>query len=71
MRSQHMNPLDVPQAFEWLGMMFCAMHRGTIKLTDWQLIDEPPEKIRAYWSSRALAPQRWWVLDVGSKHGRS
>ena len=45
-------------------MTFCAMHWGTFKLTD-EPIDEPPEKIRAYWSSRALAPERLWVLDVG------
>ncbi len=65
MRSQHMNPDDAGQAFEWLGAMtFCAMHWGTFKLTD-EPIDEPPEKIRAYWSSRALAPARVWVLDGG------
>ncbi len=65
MRSQHMDPDDAGQAFEWLGAKtFCAMHWGTYKLTD-EPIGEPPERIRAYWTRRGLAPERLWVFDVG------
>jgi L-ascorbate metabolism protein UlaG (beta-lactamase superfamily) len=65
MRSQHMDPDDAGQAFEWLGAeTFCAMHWGTFKLTD-EPIGEPPERIRAYFASHGLSSERLWVLDVG------
>ena len=69
MRSQHMDPDDAGQAFEWLGAkVLCAMHWGTFKLTD-EPTGEPPERIRAYWAKRGLGLDRLWVFDIGETRG--
>jgi L-ascorbate metabolism protein UlaG (beta-lactamase superfamily) len=65
MKSQHMDPDDAGQAFDWLGAKtFCAMHWGTFKLTD-EPIGEPPSRIRDYWTRHHLASERLWVFDIG------
>jgi len=65
MEKQHMNPEQAVRAFEDLGARaFFAMHWGTFKLTDEPLI-EPPARLRAEWSRRALPLDRCRILAVG------
>ena len=65
METMHVNPEQALQAFVDLGARtFVAMHWGTFKLTD-EAIGEPPAKLRAYWTERALDLARLWILDPG------
>lgn len=65
MSPQHMNPEEAAQAWEILGArVFVAMHWGTFKLTD-EPLDEPPERIRAWFDERGHASDRLWVFDIG------
>lgn len=65
MQPQHMDPGEAGAAFELLGAKtFVAMHWGTFVLTD-EPVDEPPARIRTWWSERDRDPSRLWVLDVG------
>lgn len=65
MSPQHIGPEDAGRAWELLGARtFVAMHWGTFKLTD-EPLGEPPERIRAWWRSRAHDPERLWTFDVG------
>lgn len=65
MQPQHMNPEDAGQAFDWLGARtLVAMHWGTFRLTD-EPLEEPPERMRAWWTARGHDPRHLWILDVG------
>ena len=65
MEPQHMDPVEAARGFQALGARnLLAMHWGTFKLTD-EPIGEPPERTRALWQERALAPERLWILGVG------
>ena len=65
MEPQHMDPDDAGRAFEALGAdAFFAMHWGTFRLTD-EAVGEPPERMRAWWNERGLAPERLWIPGVG------
>jgi L-ascorbate metabolism protein UlaG (beta-lactamase superfamily) len=65
MRPQHMNPEDAARAWEILGArVLCAMHWGTLKLTD-EPPGEPPERLRTLWNNRGEDPERLWIFDVG------
>jgi N-acyl-phosphatidylethanolamine-hydrolysing phospholipase D len=65
MEPQHIDPIEAGRAYEALGAKhLLAMHWGTFKLTD-EAIGEPPAKLRAYWTERALDPARLWSLDPG------
>lgn len=65
MEPQHVDPLEAARGFAALGARnFLAMHWGTYRLTD-EAIGEPPERLRAYWAERGLAPERLWILDAG------
>jgi L-ascorbate metabolism protein UlaG (beta-lactamase superfamily) len=65
MEPQHMNPEDAGQAFEQLrARTLCAMHWGTFKLTD-EPLDEPPTRIRDYFTDHALSSDRLWIFDIG------
>ena len=65
METQHINAEEAGRGFEALGAVsLLAMHWGTFRLTD-EAIGEPPARIRAYWTERALDPVRLWILDVG------
>lgn len=65
MEKQHMNPEQATQSFVDLGARkFLAMHWGTFKLTD-EPLQEPPERLRAEWTRRSLAPDALGILAVG------
>jgi L-ascorbate metabolism protein UlaG (beta-lactamase superfamily) len=65
MERQHMNPEQATQAFVDLGARrLVAMHWGTYKLTD-EPINEPPERLRAEWQRRSLAPEAAAVPAIG------
>lgn len=65
MEPQHIDPIEAGRAYGALGARhLLAMHWGTFQLTD-EAIGEPPTKLRAYWSERALDPARLWILDPG------
>ncbi len=65
MQPQHMGPEEAGRAFELLGAKtLVAMHWGTFKLTD-EPLEEPPQRLRAWWKERGLAEERLWVLDLG------
>jgi N-acyl-phosphatidylethanolamine-hydrolysing phospholipase D len=65
MAPQHIDPIEAGRAYEALGAShLLAMHWGTFRLTD-EAIGEPPVKLRAYWTERALDPARLWILSPG------
>jgi L-ascorbate metabolism protein UlaG (beta-lactamase superfamily) len=65
MEKQHMNPEQAAQAFiDLKARDFFAMHWGTFKLTDEPLL-EPPERLRAEWTRRALPSGKLHILAVG------
>ncbi|MBC8068253.1 MAG: MBL fold metallo-hydrolase [Deltaproteobacteria bacterium] len=65
MRSQHMDPVEAIDAFEALGAQrFVAMHWGTFKLTDEDLL-EPPMLLREHWERRGLADARREIPAIG------
>lgn len=65
MEPQHVDPIEAARGFEALGARtMLAMHWGTFRLTD-EAVGEPPEKLRAFWAERGLAPERLWICDVG------
>jgi len=65
MEPQHMNPDDAGAALLALGARtLVAMHWGTFRLTD-EPLGEPPERMRAWWAARGLAPERLWIFDLG------
>ncbi len=62
---QHMGPEEAGRAFLQLrARHFLAMHWGTFKLTD-EPLGEPPDRLRAWFTSQGLAAERLWVFDVG------
>lgn len=65
MRTQHIDPIEAVAAFEALGAQrFFAMHWGTYKLTDEDLL-EPPQVLRAHWEERGLAEWRREIPAIG------
>ena len=65
MAAQHMGPEEAGRAWELLGARtLVAMHWGTFKLTD-EPVNEPPERIRAWFDEHGYPRDRLWVLDVG------
>jgi L-ascorbate metabolism protein UlaG (beta-lactamase superfamily) len=65
MKLAHMNPEDALQAFlDLRAQHFIPMHWGTFLLTDEPAL-EPPERIRAAWSTSGLASERLHVLAFG------
>lgn len=65
MSPQHIGPEDAGRAWEILGARhLVAMHWGTFKLTD-EPLAEPPERMRAWWRSRAHEEERLWIFDIG------
>ena len=65
MEPQHIDPIEAARAWQALGARaLFAMHWGTFKLTD-EPLGEPPEKMRDWFTERALPSERLWVLDVG------
>jgi L-ascorbate metabolism protein UlaG (beta-lactamase superfamily) len=65
MRGQHMNPEDAVRAFGALGAArFVAMHWGTFKLTDEDLL-EPPQFLREVWDRAALAGSALSIPAIG------
>jgi L-ascorbate metabolism protein UlaG (beta-lactamase superfamily) len=65
MTPQHIDPIEAGRAYEALGAShLLAMHWGTFRLTD-EAIGEPPVKLRAYWTERALDPARLWIPSPG------
>jgi L-ascorbate metabolism protein UlaG (beta-lactamase superfamily) len=65
MRTQHIDPIEAVAAFEALGAeRFVAMHWGTFKLTDEDLL-EPPRILREHWEARGLPDARREIPAVG------
>lgn len=65
MKNQHMNPEDATRAFEALGAKrFVAMHWGTFKLTDEDLL-EPPTFLRQVWEEFGLPDQQRLIPAIG------
>jgi L-ascorbate metabolism protein UlaG (beta-lactamase superfamily) len=65
MRTQHIDPIEAVQAFEALGATrFVAMHWGTFKLTDEDLL-EPPTLLREHWDARGLPEARRSIPAIG------
>jgi L-ascorbate metabolism protein UlaG (beta-lactamase superfamily) len=65
MRRQHMDPADAVRAFRALGARrFVAMHWGTFKLTDEDLL-EPPQLLREVWQRENMASGRLAVPAIG------
>jgi len=65
MRTQHIDPIEAVAAFEALGAKrFVAMHWGTYKLTDEDLL-EPPQVLREHWIERGLAEDRRSIPGIG------
>lgn len=65
MRTQHIDPIEAIRAFEDLGAeRFVAMHWGTYKLTDEDLL-EPPTLLREAWDQRGLASRRREIPAIG------
>jgi len=66
----HLNPEEAVDSFIELTATsdrpcsMLAMHWGTFKLTDEPMTD-PPERARAAWLERGLAPDRLWILRHG------
>lgn len=65
MRKQHMGPHDAVQAFGDLGArLLCAMHWGTFKLTDEDLL-EPPAVLDRVRREAGIADDSVWVAAIG------
>lgn len=65
MQRQHMDPFDAVRAFEALGARrFVAMHWGTFKLTDEDLL-EPPRLLAEAWQGANLPQDRLAVPAIG------
>ncbi|HEX2688928.1 MAG TPA: MBL fold metallo-hydrolase [Kofleriaceae bacterium] len=65
MEPQHIDPSEAGRGYEALGARhLLAMHWGTFPLTD-EAIGEPPARLRAYWTERALDPARLWIVAPG------
>jgi L-ascorbate metabolism protein UlaG (beta-lactamase superfamily) len=65
MRRQHMDPADAVRAFRALGARrFVAMHWGTFKLTDEDLL-EPPQLLHEVWQRENMASGRLAVPAIG------
>jgi L-ascorbate metabolism protein UlaG (beta-lactamase superfamily) len=65
MRTQHIDPIEAIAAFEQLGAhRFFAMHWGTYKLTDEDLL-EPPQMLIEHWDARGLAARRREIPAIG------
>lgn len=66
MHAAHMNPEEAVQAWVDLGEtgVFIPMHWGTFRLTDEGAL-EPPRRLRAAWSRRALPAAQLRVLRHG------
>jgi L-ascorbate metabolism protein UlaG (beta-lactamase superfamily) len=65
MRRQHMDPADAVRAFRALGAArFVAMHWGTFKLTDEDLL-EPPQLLHEVWQRENMASGRLAVPAIG------
>lgn len=65
MKTQHIDPIEAVAAFEALGAeRFVAMHWGTYKLTDEDLL-EPPQVLREHWLERGLAERRRCIPAIG------
>jgi L-ascorbate metabolism protein UlaG (beta-lactamase superfamily) len=65
MKPMHMNPDDAVRAFRALGAeRFVAMHWGTFKLTDEDLL-EPPKLLEAIWDAEELSESRREVPAIG------
>ncbi len=65
MRGMHMDPDEALRAFQDLGAgLFVAMHWGTFRQTG-EPLAEPPRRLEAERSKRAIPPERVRVLAVG------
>lgn len=65
MRRQHMGPDDALRAFADLGArLLCAMHWGTFKLTDEDLL-EPPAMLDRLRREGGVAAEAVWVAAIG------
>jgi L-ascorbate metabolism protein UlaG (beta-lactamase superfamily) len=65
MQPQHMDPFDAVRAFQALGARrFVAMHWGTFKLTDEDLL-EPPQLLREAWQGADPAQGRLSLPAIG------
>ncbi len=65
MRTQHIDPEEAVRAFVDLGAQrFIAMHWGTFKLTDEDLL-EPPQLLREHWERAGLPDSRREIPAFG------
>jgi len=65
MRTQHIDPEEAVRAFVELGAQrFVAMHWGTFKLTDEDLL-EPPQLLREHWAAAGLPESRREIPAIG------
>ena len=65
MRTQHIDPIEAVRAFVDLGAeRFFAMHWGTYKLTDEDLL-EPPQVLREHWDVQGLPESRREIPAIG------
>ena len=65
MRFVHLTPEEAVRAHEDLrGSTLLGIHWGTFDLAD-EPPDEPPARMLAEASRRALAPDRAWILKLG------
>jgi L-ascorbate metabolism protein UlaG (beta-lactamase superfamily) len=65
MQPVHVDPEEALQAFEDLGARtFVAMHWGTFKQSD-EPLDEPPIRLKAERTRRAIPADRVKVLAIG------
>jgi L-ascorbate metabolism protein UlaG (beta-lactamase superfamily) len=67
MEPQHQDPEEAARGWQALGARtFVAMHWGTFRLTD-EPIGEPPVRLRAFWGTQGLPPERLWIPDIGER----
>lgn len=65
MRTQHIDPIEAIAAFRDLGARrFVAMHWGTFKLTDEDLL-EPPAMLVEHWDQQGLPTARREIPAIG------
>jgi len=65
MRSVHLTPEEAVQAHQDLrGMTLVGIHWGTFDLAE-EPLEEPPARMLAEASRRALAPEQAWILKLG------
>ena len=66
-RRRDIDPIEAGRAYEALGAKhLLAKHWApSSSPTRRSAIGEPPVKLRAYWTERALDPAQLWILDPG------